>query len=99
MNNHFFEKMSEDKFNPEDLLRRQELVLIINNHRKSIDDFEYVTEEALEFKKTHSDCYDYLLFHDLIGSTPPAFVNKFDTENHEIENLIRNLPQKARQAA
>lgn len=95
----FNENLAENFFSAEERAKRQELLPLININRKSIEDFERVTEEALAFKRAHPDCYEYLLFHDLIGSTPPASVNKFDTPNHDLENLIKGLDEKIHRAA
>jgi len=73
--------------------KRNELRDIIHMYSINIESFEFLTDIALGFKREHPDCYDYILFHDLIGSTPPPWVEKFDMPNHEIEKLIIDLPK------
>lgn len=52
---------------------------------------ELITDEAVKFKNEHPDAYEYILFHDLIGSTPPSHVKKFDMPSNEIENFITHF--------
>jgi hypothetical protein len=74
-------------------VKRKELRDIILLYANDPDSYEMLTDIALGFKREHPDCYDYILYHDLIGSTPPSWVEKFDMPNKEIENLIIDLPK------
>jgi hypothetical protein len=74
-------------------LKRSELRKIIHLYSNNIESFEFVSDIAIGFKRDHPDCYDYVLYHDLIGSTPPPWVQKFDMPNNEIEHLIIDLPK------
>ncbi|MDQ3089656.1 MAG: hypothetical protein M3Q24_00685 [bacterium] len=79
--------------------KRKELLDIIHLYYASIEGFEFLSKQALDFKSKYPNCYDYVLFHDLIGSTPPPGVNNFDMPNHEIERMIIDLPESLRKAA
>ncbi len=85
---HNIENYSEDNLSQEELSKREGLKALLLNSVTTPDDLETINEKGIQFKKNHPDSYEYLLYHELIGSTPPSSVTKFDTEKHEIENLI-----------
>ncbi len=94
-----FEKGGNSESKKDVEVKRQELLDLIHLYYVSLEGFEFLTKSAIAFKVEHPDCYEYVLYHDLIGSTPPPGVTKFDMPNHEIERMIIDLPESLRKAA
>lgn len=88
-----FEEQTDPLESTNNEVKRAELREIIQLYSTNVESFEFVSDIAIGFKREHPDCYDYLLYHDLIGSTPPPWVEKFDMPNNEIEHLILDLPK------
>lgn len=72
---------------------RKELKKLIEFYYSTLEGYDLIYDTAMGFKREHPDAYDYILFHDLIASTPPPWATKFDMPNHEIEHLIEDLPK------
>ena len=64
----------------------------VNNYPQELNVMEIIASHAVTFLEQHPRARDYILFHILIGSTPPPHILKLDTDGvGEVERLYDEI--------
>ena len=74
----------------------------VNTYQQELNVMQIIVSHAVPFLQRHPRAKEYILFHILIGSTPPPHLVKLDTEGvGEVERLYdeieKDLIQKSEQ--
>ena len=104
MKENFEHKLGEpEHLKPEELKIWREMNNIFNSYHSKLsgvpfEEMNKIEERKIDFKneleKKGIKPYDYLLFHDLIGSGVSSLNLTLDTEDHVIEKFIKELYNK-----
>lgn len=67
----------------------------LKRYPKESNVMETIATHSIAFMEEHSDAKDYVLFHTLIGSTPPPHLTRLDTKSPGVVAELYNEIEKA----